>query len=97
MGENSGGKTITKRSAAVDTAGEDITFTTSVTQVLVHIEGSTAAFNYAGSDTVNSTADAQITSDGTTFTIPVGGPAGRVLGTIKAAAATIDVSYIAWR
>lgn len=97
MSDVSGGKTITKRHAAVDTAGQVISFAKSVTQVLVHIEGSAASFNYAGTDTENSTADAQITSDGVTFTIPIGGPPNRPLGTIKAPVGTINVSLIAWR
>lgn len=91
-----GSEVLTKRFAAVDTDGQDISVGLDIKAYCLHIEGSTVIAEETGAAT--GSTEIFWTSDGTTLpVIYVAAEADATLTTIAAPSDTINVSLIAWR
>lgn len=76
--------TITKRSTTVGSLGYDVTFDNwNVKGVAIHFEGSTVVAYITGTTTISDSADAYITSDGTTLVLDGKWDAGATILTLK--------------
>jgi hypothetical protein len=94
MSSESGGRTITARYTSVDSStGQTISFTVPVNGFLIYVEDGALA-TYTGNATDANVAAARFSGS---LTLPVGGPANRDLGTMKAVSGTINISVIGWR
>lgn len=91
---------LTARYTGVDTDGVAVAFTgigqIMIRGLLIHVEGSTAVMHIRGKVAHDDDADAIITSDGVTVTLPIGQPNGQTLCTVKAPSGTKNISVIAY-
>jgi len=91
-----GSELYTRRYSGIGTSGQVISAAADVKEVILHIEGTTAAARMSG--TVQGSEEILLTSDGHTLPpLKTVMEAGQPICTLAAQSGTINVSVLAWR